>query len=38
MFLALAKEEELHMKILKAEIDSIGQSGFWFDTQEFSME
>ena len=38
MFLALAKEEELHMKILKAEIDSIGQSGFWFDMQEFTME
>jgi len=38
MFLSLAKEEELHMKILKAEIDSIGQSGFWFDMQEFSME
>jgi len=38
MFLSLAKEEELHMKILNAEIDSIGQSGFWFDMQEFSME
>ncbi len=38
MFLALAKEEELHMKILKAEIDSIGQYGFWFDMQEFTME
>jgi len=38
MFLALAKEEELHMKILKAEIDSVGQSGFWFDMQEFTME
>ncbi len=38
MFLALAKEEEVHMKILQAEIDSIGQSGFWFDMQEFTME
>jgi rubrerythrin len=38
MFLALAKEEELHMKILRAEIDSIGQNGFWFDMQEFTME
>ena len=38
MFLSLAKEEELHMKILQAEIDSIGQSGFWFDMQEFTME
>jgi len=26
------------MKILKAEIDSIGQNGFWFDMQEFTME
>jgi rubrerythrin len=38
MFLALAKEEELHMKILRAEIDSIGQNGFWSDMQEFTME
>jgi hypothetical protein len=26
------------MKILRAEIDSIGQNGFWFDMQEFTME
>ncbi len=38
MFLSLAKEEEMHMKILQAEIDSISQSGFWFDMQEFTME
>ena len=38
MFLALAKEEDLHARILKAEVDSIGQSGFWFDLQEFTME
>ena len=38
MFLSLAKEEEVHRKILQAEIDSIGQSGFWFDMQEFTME
>jgi len=38
MFLSLAKEEELHMKILRAEIDSVGQTGFWFDLQEFTME
>jgi rubrerythrin len=38
MFLALAKEEDMHAKILKAEIDSIGQNGFWFDMQEFTME
>jgi len=38
MFLSLAKEEELHAKILRAEVDSIGQNGFWFDMQEFTME
>jgi rubrerythrin len=38
MFLSLAKEEELHMKILRAEIDAIGKTGFWFDMQEFTME
>ena len=38
MFLALAKEEDMHAKILRAEIDSLGQSGFWFDMQEFTME
>ena len=38
MFLALAKEEETHSKILRAEIDSIGKNGFWFDMQEFTME
>ena len=38
MFLALAKEEETHSRILRAEIDSIGQNGFWFDMQEFTME
>ncbi len=38
MFLALAKEEDMHAKILQAEIDSIGHNGFWFDMQEFTME
>ena len=38
MFLSLAKEEDMHAKILRAEIDSIGQNGFWFDMQEFTME
>lgn len=38
MFLALAKEEEMHAKILRAEVDSIGQNGFWFGMQEFTME
>jgi rubrerythrin len=38
IFLSLAKEEETHAKILRAEIDSIGQNGFWFDIQEFTME
>jgi rubrerythrin len=38
MFLSLAKEEELHAKVLRAEVDSIGQNGFWCDMQEFTME
>ncbi len=38
MFAGLAKEEELHARILRAEVDSIGQNGFWFDMQEFTME
>ncbi|MBI5574894.1 MAG: ferritin family protein [Deltaproteobacteria bacterium] len=38
MFLSLAGEEDMHARILKAEVDSIGQNGFWFDMQEFTME
>jgi rubrerythrin len=38
MFLSLAKEEAVHASILRAEIDSIGENGFWFDMQEFTME
>jgi rubrerythrin len=38
MFLSLAKEEEMHARILQAEVDAIGQSGFSFDMQEFTME
>jgi rubrerythrin len=38
MFLALAKEETVHAKILRAEIDSISSNGFWCDVQEFSVE
>lgn len=38
MFLALAKEEDLHARLLRAEVDSIGRNGFWFDMQEFTME
>ena len=38
MFLSLAKEEDLHARILRAEVDAIGQEGFWFDLQEFTME
>ncbi len=38
MFLALAGEEDLHARILRAEVDSIGRNGFWFDMQEFTME
>ena len=38
MFLSLAKEEEMHARILQAEVDAIGLSGFWLDMQEFTME
>ena len=38
LFLSLAAEEENHKKIIQAEIDSISESGFWFDYQEFSVE
>jgi rubrerythrin len=38
MFLGLAKEEDLHSRILRAEVDAIGRNGFWFDMQEFTME
>ncbi len=38
LFLSLAKEEETHAGILRAEIDAIGRNGFWFDMQEFTME
>ena len=38
VFLALAREEDLHARILRAEVDSIGRNGFWFDMQEFTME
>jgi len=38
LFLSLASEEEIHKKIIQAEIDSISDSGFWFGHQEFSVE
>jgi rubrerythrin len=38
MFLALAKEETVHAKILRAEIDAITENGFWLDMQEFTVE
>jgi len=38
LFLSLAAEEENHIKIVQAEIDSIAENGFWFDYQEFSVE
>jgi rubrerythrin len=38
MFLSLAQEEDLHARILRAEVDALGQDGFWFDMQEFTME
>jgi rubrerythrin len=38
MFLSLAVQEDLHARILRAEVDALGQDGFWFDMQEFTME
>lgn len=38
LFLSLAAEEEIHKKIIQAEIDAISENGFWFDFQEFSVE
>ncbi|MEF3255604.1 MAG: ferritin family protein [Deferribacterales bacterium] len=37
-FLKLADVEKKHYEIIKAEIDFISQDGFWFDTQEFTVE
>ncbi len=38
MFTRFLEIEEGYKKILQAEIDSIGRTGFWFDIQEFNLE
>lgn len=38
MLLALAKEKEMPARILQAEVDAIGRSGFRFDMQDFTTE
>ncbi len=38
MFKRFVEIEEGHQAIVQAEIDLLSGSGFWFDTQEFSME
>ncbi|MCA1927757.1 MAG: ferritin family protein [Calditerrivibrio sp.] len=37
-FLKLAEVEKKHFEIIKAELDFVSSDGFWFDTQEFSVE
>ncbi|ADR18713.1 ferritin family protein [Calditerrivibrio nitroreducens] len=37
-FNKLADVEKKHFEIIKAEIDFMSRDGFWFDTQEFSVE
>ncbi|MCX8083419.1 MAG: ferritin family protein [Calditerrivibrio sp.] len=37
-FTKLAEVEKKHFDIVKAELDFISQDGFWFDTQEFTLE
>ncbi|NIO29569.1 MAG: hypothetical protein GTO29_13560 [Candidatus Latescibacteria bacterium] len=38
MFARFVEIEEGHQAIVQAEIDCLSGSGFWFDTQEFSLE
>jgi hypothetical protein len=38
MLLSLAKEKEMPARILQAEVDAIGQSGFRFDMPDFTTE
>lgn len=38
LFQKLAEVEKKHFDIIQAEIDFISQDGFWFDTQEFTVE
>ncbi|UCH90104.1 MAG: ferritin family protein [Thermoplasmata archaeon] len=38
LFLRLAEWEDSHYDLIKAELDSINHSGFWFDIREFRMD
>lgn len=38
MFDRLAEMEEAHAALIQAEIDNIQQTGFWFGSQEFTLE
>ena len=38
MFARFVEIEEGHQAIVKAEIDAVSGSGFWFDFNEFSLE
>jgi rubrerythrin len=38
MYAYLVEQEEGHRTILQGEYDYLAGTGFWFDTQEFSLE
>ena len=38
MYLRLAEMEEAHYELIQAEIDAIGNTGFWLGLREFSLE
>ena len=38
IFKRILEEEKLHYDLIQSEIDSINNSGFWFDVQEFQMD
>ena len=38
LFLRLAEWEDSHYDLIKAELDSITHTGFWFDVKEFRMD
>jgi rubrerythrin len=38
LFLRLAEWEDSHYDLIKAELDSITKTGFWFDIREFKMD
>lgn len=38
IFTKIAEQEDYHWKLLQAELDSVMNTGFWFDTAEFRMD